>query len=115
MEWYRRYNLIVLSSQYFKKINFSKSRSEILDKLEGRWAPKKKFKRNPVATIPVKESQLDSEKDQINEAVSHQQVTLEIPVTKINPPNNVLMLEDLPTFVTTEILQALFGQYPGFK
>lgn len=43
------------------------------------------------------------------------QVALEIPVAKINPPNNVLMLEDLPTFVTTEILQALFGQYPGFK
>jgi len=43
------------------------------------------------------------------------EILMEPVKTELNAPNNVLMLEDLPTFVTSEILQALFGQYPGFK
>lgn len=31
-------------------------------------------------------------------------ISLNLELNKLNPPNNVLMLEDLPSFVTNEIL-----------
>ena len=45
---------------------------------------------------------------------------IEEPKKKINkeediPPNNVLFVKNVPSFVTNEMLIELFKQYPGFK
>ncbi|EAR82989.2 U1 small nuclear ribonucleoprotein A (macronuclear) [Tetrahymena thermophila SB210] len=99
------------------KINFAKQRSEILDKLEGRWVPKKKQKKeNNNNAKKVGEQEIGTEqKEQQQQKQQLQQIPLNIQQNELNQPNNVLILEDLPSFVTTDILKALFGQYPGFK
>jgi len=51
-KWYRTKRKVSLKMSkivYFfgiKNISFAKSRSEVIDKLEGRWMPKKKSKKN---------------------------------------------------------------------
>ncbi|KAL4466688.1 hypothetical protein ABPG72_009494 [Tetrahymena utriculariae] len=101
------------------KINFAKQRSEILDKLEGRWVPKKKQKKennNNAKKIGEQETAAE-QKEQHQQQLQQQQLQMQINIqqTELNQPNNVLILEDLPSFVTTDILKALFSQYPGFK
>ncbi|EGR28098.1 spliceosomal protein, putative, partial [Ichthyophthirius multifiliis] len=99
------------------KINFSKSRSEILDKLEGKWVPKKKLKRNSILDQKIENQAQKHENQQQQQQQQQQQLQQQIQqaVTELNEPNNVLMVEYLPSFISSEILMSLFSQYPGFK
>lgn len=75
--------------------------------------PKKKSKKN----FDKKKEEVEEQKEAVEQTIlpPPMDIIMEPAKTELNAPNNVLMLEDLPTFVTSEILQALFGQYPGFK
>lgn len=90
-----------------KNISFAKSRSEVIDKLEGRWMPKKKSKKN----LDKKKGEVEEQKEPAEQPIlpPPMEIIMEPVKAELNAPNNVLMLEDLPTFVTSEILQALFG------
>eukprot|EP01022_Parablepharisma_sp_SALTPOND_P011806 TRINITY_DN1504_c0_g1_i3.p5 TRINITY_DN1504_c0_g1~~TRINITY_DN1504_c0_g1_i3.p5 ORF type:complete len:158 (-),score=36.43 TRINITY_DN1504_c0_g1_i3:3818-4291(-) len=78
-------------------IHFARSKSDIIAKKEGTFNPlsKKRAKQRGMTEEEVKKKE---KKEEVSEALV----------------NNVLMVMELPKEVTTEMLEALFSQYPGY-
>lgn len=81
-----------------------------MSKLDGTWMPRDKKKVDPTLKA----------NDSLKKKVKIDEQAVEEPKKKNNkeediPPNNVLFVKNVPSFVTNEMLIELFKQYPGFK
>lgn len=102
------------------KIQFAKTRSDIIAKLNGTFIPKEKrkvdeSKKRKAEEKPKPKAQPEKRKKK-EEPTS---LTTGVPLAPIQPkqqpPNKILFVENLPEGCTDLMLQMLFQQFPGFK
>ncbi|KAM3133098.1 hypothetical protein pb186bvf_014815 [Paramecium bursaria] len=82
------------------KVEFARQRSEIFDRMEGKIYYKKKQTKELKPNLP-------SPKNSGQQAAQQQFQQTET--------NNVLIIEEIPSFVTEQMLVELFHQFPGYS
>jgi len=103
------------------KIQFARSRSDIIAKLSGTFIPKEKrkvdeSKKRKMEEKPKPKAQPDKKKrKEETGAPMVPGVPLAPMQPKQQPPNKILFVENLPEGCTDLMLQMLFQQFPGFK
>jgi len=104
------------------KIQFARSRSDIIAKLSGTFIPKEKrkvdeSKKRKMEEKPKPKAQPDKKKrkEETGGAPMVPGVPLAPMQPKQQPPNKILFVENLPEGCTDLMLQMLFQQFPGFK
>jgi len=104
------------------KIQFARSKSDIIAKLNGTFIPKEKrkvddSKKRKMEEKPKPKAQPDKKKrkEETGGAPMVPGVPLAPMQPKQQPPNKILFVENLPEGCTDLMLQMLFQQFPGFK
>ena len=104
-------------------IEYAKTKSDIIAKLDGTYIPKERREEMDVAEGNVEMGEAGQKEEGLflvfvgwlllaPKAESKKRV---IPQQKPAPPNKTLYVQNLPENVSEVILQTLFERYPGFK
>jgi len=101
------------------KINYAKTKSDVISKLDGTYTEKKKEDRKRKEEErkkqqPSKKQNTGKDKDPIasSSSSSSEPVVLQ---PRNEPPNHILFVENLPEMINDMMLSMLFQQYPGYK
>lgn len=89
-----------------QRIHFAKAKSDAVAKRDGTYVPRAK-----------REAETPEEAER-RKAVATTAEPVMIPAPpqpQHIPPNNILFAQNLPSEITTDMLNALFGQYHGFQ
>jgi len=102
------------------KIQFAKTRSDVIAKLNGTFIPKEKrkvdeSKKRKAEEKPKPKAQPEKRKKKEEPTSLSTGVPLAPMQPKQQPPNKILFVENLPEGCTDLMLQMLFQQFPGFK
>lgn len=94
------------------KINFAKSKSDVIAKMDGSFVsrPKRKTEEEKVPKHKLAKKKKEQAKQQ-----QESQVKQETEVAPQEPPNKILFVQNIPAEATSQALQVLFAQYTGFK
>jgi len=113
------------------KIQYSKSKSDIVARMDGTYVPKEKRKKQQEKkrkaeaveadsiTTMAKRQEREKAKPLEPSSMEESAAAGQVPAVKIqppsNPPNNILFIQNLPEECTELMLQMLFRQFPGYK
>jgi len=100
------------------KITFSKSKSDVVAKIDGSFVERKKPEKRKVENEEKAPKKPKQQKSKEPKAKSEPKMSERAPGNlqpRDQPPNKILFVENLPEQVNEMMLSMLFQQFPGFK
>ncbi|KFK21954.1 hypothetical protein AALP_AAs48252U000300 [Arabis alpina] len=96
------------------RVQYAKAKSDCITKAEGTFEPKEK-KRKHEEKVERKREEAQRPNNMANGSTSPPAPWFKPNGQEAMPPNNILFIQNLPYETTSDMLQVLFKQYPGFK
>lgn len=97
------------------RVQFAKSRSDVVTKADGTYKPRQKRPLPPLPSKMNKAQKLDATTPMSVSSAAPITVPVAARAVEEAQPNQLLFLENLPEACTEEMLSMLFQQYDGFK